>query len=190
MKDELLTPHIWRRKYFIFRSFQGKLLLGIWGTALISLALLAIHYHAFSAKIVNSQAWGMELVWLFLIQQRPLLIQLGLFVLVLCGVTLAVSHRVAGPLFRLEKSIRVVQDGNLVHRVQFRKGDELPHLRDAFNGMLDSLHARVRKDRHTAEQLVESVEALLAQEPAGSERRKILEHLKIHLTRITRGFTL
>jgi nitrogen fixation/metabolism regulation signal transduction histidine kinase len=122
--------------------------------------------------------------------QGPLLIQLVGFVGVLSLVALAISHRVAGPLFSLEKSLQIVRSGNLVHRVRFRRRDELPYLRDAFNGMLDSIHAKVRRDRDSLARVRHEIDELLSKNIVDRETRSVLERLKIHLAQITREFTL
>ena len=51
----------------------------------------------------------------------------GLFALIVAasGVSIYITHRLAGPLYRIEESLREMGQGNLAVRVQLRKSDEL-----------------------------------------------------------------
>jgi hypothetical protein len=51
--------------------------------------------------------------------------------LTVCGLLL--SHRVAGPLYRLRKHLDMVAEGKTVSDVRFRKGDYFPEVADAYN---------------------------------------------------------
>jgi len=62
------------------------------------------------------------------------------------AVTLAViylTHKIAGPLYRFEKSMEVVGQGDLTHVVRTRRGDELKDLEVSFNEMIKNLRQRV-----------------------------------------------
>jgi len=53
------------------------------------------------------------------------------------------THKIAGPLYRFEKSMEAVGRGDLTHVVKTRKGDELKDLEEAFNEMIISLREKV-----------------------------------------------
>lgn len=53
--------------------------------------------------------------------------------------SLYVTHRLAGPLYRLEQSARELAQGNLSLRVRFRSGDELHGLAGAANEALANI---------------------------------------------------
>lgn len=76
--------------------------------------------------------------------RATLLLAVALTLLVL-GIGLAgimVTHRVAGPIFKMKRLLRHVGEGHLVLREKLRKGDELQHFFEAFEGMVESLRAR------------------------------------------------
>jgi len=52
------------------------------------------------------------------------------------------SHRIAGPLFRLKRYMTFVRNGNYSHEIKFRKGDQLHDMADSFNEMVLSLDIR------------------------------------------------
>jgi methyl-accepting chemotaxis protein len=54
-----------------------------------------------------------------------------------------VSHRIAGPLFKLEQLLRLIGQGDLTVECHFRKNDELAGLGDALNEMNAALRDRV-----------------------------------------------
>ncbi len=70
--------------------------------------------------------------------------------LVLAGLTvlniyLAVwlSHRIAGPVFRLKQSMQQAASGDLSVLAKFRDNDELQDLKNEFNNMMSSIRDRV-----------------------------------------------
>ena len=67
------------------------------------------------------------------------------------------SHRIAGPLYRFEKALKEVEDGNLRARVDLRKTDELVTLKEAMNsvfGSMDLRLGRVKKELAGLEELL------------------------------------
>lgn len=68
------------------------------------------------------------------------------FVISAGAVTLAViylTHKIAGPLYRFEKSMEAVGRGDLTHVVKIRKGDELKDLEVAMNEMIKNLRDKI-----------------------------------------------
>lgn len=55
------------------------------------------------------------------------------------------SHKVAGPLYRLEKYVRAIAEGDLTLKFKLRKGDELLKLADELETMTRSFEAMVGK---------------------------------------------
>ena len=50
------------------------------------------------------------------------------------------SHKVAGPLYKLNLYLRKIANNERVDRVKFRKGDYFPELADSFNDAVKTLH--------------------------------------------------
>ncbi|MBF0409532.1 MAG: methyl-accepting chemotaxis protein [Candidatus Riflebacteria bacterium] len=78
------------------------------------------------------------------------------FGLVIGILSVFVSHKIAGPVYHLERSAKIVASGDLTHQVKLRHGDELLDLQDAFNSMADSLRTMVGKDREVIARLISS----------------------------------
>ena len=58
-------------------------------------------------------------------------------VLIIWGLVL--SHRLAGPMERLEKEIKHISEGNHSKRIRVRKNDDVRPLADAINSLLDKI---------------------------------------------------
>jgi methyl-accepting chemotaxis protein len=70
-------------------------------------------------------------------------------VLVIFGVAgIFLSHRVAGPLYRVERVAEEISKGNLDVSVRFRKSDELRTLADSLNRMITGIKGIVMEDKH------------------------------------------
>jgi len=54
------------------------------------------------------------------------------------------SHRIAGPLFRVERNMELIGGGDLTVNTRFRKTDQLFVLADELNSMVRSLNHTVR----------------------------------------------
>jgi methyl-accepting chemotaxis protein len=151
-----------RRRYFVNRSLQGRLVLGMAGAAVLSFVFVLVDYYL---SFGRNAGWSPEMLEVFLKAQKLPLIQLVVFVFVVVFVTVYLSHRVAGPLINLEKCLTRVADGDLTTRVQLRPRDELKDIRDSFNRMMTSLHSHVSEDRGR----VKEVRLLLDQLVSSSE---------------------
>jgi methyl-accepting chemotaxis protein len=77
-----------------------------------------------------------------------------IFVFLIGVLSIFVSHKIAGPVYRLERSAKILASGDLTHSVKLRHGDELRDLEEAFNSMSDSLRRMVTKDREVIGRLV------------------------------------
>ena len=83
------------------------------------------------------------------------LITLGLISVATIGVTLFISHRIAGPMFRFEKELKEVGEGCLIGSIKLRKKDEISGMADSVNKMITALHEKVVTIRSDLDQLVE-----------------------------------
>jgi methyl-accepting chemotaxis protein len=73
------------------------------------------------------------------------LIKVAMYMVVVLIVSAVVSHRMAGPIYKFEKSCGSVASGDLTHRVYLRKGDQLTDLQDRFNGMTGAVNEIVKQ---------------------------------------------
>ena len=71
------------------------------------------------------------------------LITLALIALATAVVTFIISHRLFGPLYRFEKNLEEIGNGNLVKKIRLRKKDQLTDFVATINNMTSSLNSRV-----------------------------------------------
>jgi len=79
------------------------------------------------------------------------------------------SHKVAGPLYRFERSARAIKEGNLRASFRIRKGDELQDTARALDEMAKSLRHDIEKIKDGVARLKEEVRALRGSVDPGKE---------------------
>lgn len=57
------------------------------------------------------------------------------------AINLFVSHKIAGPIFRFEHSLRCISDGDLQHVTRIRDNDQLKSMASALNRLIASLRS-------------------------------------------------
>lgn len=74
-----------------------------------------------------------------------------LFVIpIIAVISLFLSHRIAGPIFRVERSLEnMLEEKNLASRIKFRKKDELKELAEAINNVLDKATEVISRNKIT-----------------------------------------
>lgn len=153
-----------RRQFYINKGFQIRfilrffLILILGGVVTVALTLV-ITQDTLTSTYVDSH---------LVIQSTSLaimpsvifttLLTTGVLGMVVILVTLLASHKIAGPIYRFEKDIAQVADGDLRHRIQIRKNDQFQELAVSLNQMLDALFSRISAVKDEAEALGPDVE--------------------------------
>lgn len=138
-----IKEKIRRKRYVIKPGFQlrytGIILFTVLAVALICVA--STYYSSITLlgeKLAYVYPQGRLIATL---QEINLIIVLRVLLLVplviLAGIIL--SHKIAGPAFRIERSLREIGKGNFDIRVELRKYDELKGIADAINEMVENL---------------------------------------------------
>ena len=92
------------------------------------------------------------------------------------------THRLAGPLFRLEQTARELIRGNLALRIRLRKGDELHELAGLLNEVLDKLEQAFRGIRESQTHVREVLSWIMDEmRKQPSVNREVLNRLEIAL---------
>ncbi|MEK6778268.1 MAG: hypothetical protein AABY80_01250 [Candidatus Deferrimicrobiota bacterium] len=103
---------------------------------------------------------------------------MGVAVAILCGYTF---HKIAGPIYRMERAMENYESGDPVKAVFLREGDQLVPLGQAFNVFV----ARLREDRQEWLAAMEHAERLCLQDAATcrGEMGEALARLLVLLSR-------
>ena len=95
-------------------------------------------------------------------------------VVVLLATGIFITHKIAGPIYKMKQLLRQVGQGKLNFRGGLRKGDELQHFFDAFLKMADDLKARQQNE-------VEMLEAGIASaKGAGASEESLAKIIAVH----------
>ncbi len=148
----------WRRRnYFIGKDFQGRFILRFFLTILIGAIIFTCILSIFSAHTITVTYEDSYLRLdrtpkaLFFQIIRAYGVYIVLLGVVISVVSLFLSHRIAGPLFRLERSVEEITRGNLSFRITLRKKDEVKELAALMNTMIETLSAHLKEMKRYAD---------------------------------------
>lgn len=190
----------YKRHTYIIKTGLQLRYMGILTACMLTVAISVgwIIYHTSWKQIVNTPDLSIDKLYLIFenVNNQLLWWILG-FVAIIAVISIFVSHKIAGPVYRLEESTKLIASGDLTHRVHLRQGDELGDLQDAFNEMTESLSKMVYKDREVIERLARTGDNLRKRvdeenitkeslEEITYELNSIIEELKL----VTSGFKL
>jgi hypothetical protein len=111
----------------------------------------------FSTDVKYRKALMELLLWIFGVGVFLIIIQVALM-------TIFFSHKLAGPLYRLEKACHSLIDGNYVESINLRKGDEMQNLAGLFNDAV-----RLTRERMT----------VLRDETDENKKSEVVKNLKL-----------
>jgi methyl-accepting chemotaxis protein len=75
---------------------------------------------------------------------RSLAPKVILLVIIIFIAGIFISHKIAGPMYRIEKSARAIQDGNLNVNFNIRRGDEMKETASVLEEMVETLHKDIK----------------------------------------------
>jgi methyl-accepting chemotaxis protein len=75
------------------------------------------------------------------------------------------SHKIAGPILRIERTFEDALGGDLTQRIKLRQGDELKDTADQLNSMLDGLQARIKRIDQMSRFMRENLEQMIKEAP-------------------------
>ena len=181
------TQKFQRRTVLVKRALQLKYIGMVFVSVLLASCIVGLDmYYTMARLVLNDNPSLAPAVTQF---NTIILVKLSLYLVLMLLISLYVSHRFAGPIYRFEKSAQIVSSGDLTHRVSLRTGDELLELQEEFNGMLASLQALVQKDRNLAARIGERLENVLRKLPEGAApAREDLKSILVELEHITQSF--
>jgi methyl-accepting chemotaxis protein len=91
---------------------------------------------------------------------------LGGMVLVMTGLGIVATHKIAGPAFALRRNLSRIADGELPEVRALRPGDELQSVGEELQRMLGTLREREHQDAELLERAVQALARLPGAEPA------------------------
>ncbi|MBW1852824.1 MAG: hypothetical protein JRJ15_15695 [Deltaproteobacteria bacterium] len=172
-------PKSRRSQYFIQKGYQFKFILKF---CLIVLAgsIISTAFLFFSAQgtLTSSFEHSRLVIRNTATAIMPAVILTNVITLIVITfativVVLFISHKIAGPMFRFEKDLKDIGQGDLTKKVNLRKKDQFTNLADSLNIMTATLHEKVVSTQAEVEQLIE----LASKEKAPQKLVEGLNHL-------------
>ncbi len=165
-----------RKQYFIKRGYQTRFILKFCLLVLVGAVVSTVLLYMMAEGSLTSTYENSRLmVRTTSVAILPAviytnLITLGLVTVACIFVVLYISHRIAGPLYRFEKELSEIAEGDLTKVVQLRKKDEITDMAQSLNRMTTSLRerlielsgqldeaARVAEEENASEHLVQKL---------------------------------
>ncbi len=137
-----------RRQYFIDPSFQLKFILRfcmivLASSILIGAAIFYVFQNSTTVAIENTKV-VVKTTSDFILPGMVIILVLvaGCSSLVVIVLTLLSSHKISGPIFRIQREIELVRQGDLTRKFTIRNSDQLQELARSLTTMTDTLREK------------------------------------------------
>jgi len=138
-----------RKNVYIDKDFQTRFILKFCavvavGAGLTIGLLYLLSMQSTTVSFVQAKVKVMTTADFILpVMVQTVLIVMGFVSLASIAVTLIVSHKIAGPLFRFKQTFKELANGNFSNQVRLRNGDQLVEVASDFNQMITVVRARL-----------------------------------------------
>ncbi len=164
-----------RKKYFIEKKLQSKYIL-------ISVLFLLIYTMLFI--VILFTPYILPFYFDFPLEERIVAARgllslhqsvwpaLGVVILIMGGLSIFVTHKIAGPVYRFKKTLAEISGGNLDVVIRLRKRDDLKDLAEDLNLMIREMRLMVETlqvDRDTMSSCITELEDQVANNKISSE---------------------
>lgn len=158
------NPFMLRRKYLISKQFQLKYtaMIVIFMFLIAWLAGYTVYHTLFNLmgeKLANVYPQG-RLMAIFKTVNLALLIRVLLLLPFVVVISILLSHRVAGPIYKMEKYLTEVAQGDFSALIQLRRRDEFKALAEVINVMTKNLRTYAREKKEIVDNLSATLDKL------------------------------
>jgi methyl-accepting chemotaxis protein len=157
-------PRFKRTHYIVSAKFQlryvGLILMLMFITAII--CSYAIYYTVMinlGEKLANVYPQGRLVAIIDTVNFR-ILMSMALMSPIVGFIGIYLSHKIAGPIYRMERFLTDMSTGNLAQKLVLRKGDELVSVADKINLLRESLSATVGSQKANLQRIITELEYL------------------------------
>ncbi len=177
------ATHYRRRNYFIDKGFQSRFIfkfcLTVLAAGLLTMGLLYFFaLRSTTVSIVDSRVKVYSTADFLL----PVLIQTVVIVTILISIvtiilTLLVSHKIAGPLYRFKKVIEAMGEGDFAQDFKIRQRDQLQDLAKTINSAIQRVRSQLNLIKTYHNSLKEKLN-VLTDDDSQEHRRIVTVELK------------
>jgi len=172
-------PVFRRKKYLIKQGLQFRYIGVVF--ALVILVSIVTGYTVFATgwmllgeKLASVYPQG-RLIYVFKVTNVALMRNILLISPLVFLLALLSSHKIAGPIYRIEKDMGEIARGNLTLRVKLRRGDELQDLADAINAMTENIEKTIALNKTSSAKILKELGELKNLISASSSDRAKIE---------------
>ena len=175
-----------RKNYYIKKEFQRNFILKFCSLVLLGSILSGVIIYLMSKATVTTSFENLRLVIKSTADYiLPAVFLSGVIIVIVTGaatifITLFTSHKIAGPLYRIDQDIREVAEGNLDKEFNLRQGDEIKPIAEGLSIMVHFLRDEVRSLKKDIAEL----ESLSASGGASQEIKDKIKAVKIRLEKL------
>jgi len=129
------------------REFQMWLLARIFGVVFVSALAAILILYFYSRQEISSSFYTAHIQIRRISDLLIPVMAAGAFVSLLSGIVLAMflPQKLAGPIYRIQKSLEVIAGGNLTEHIVLRRNDTLMDLADSVNETTAGLRTKIRE---------------------------------------------
>lgn len=180
-----------RNTYLINPRFQVRFSLYVCGLVFISSLIYPLTIYDLFTSFIDSVSPTAPAAAAQLAEKRSDLIfvlalwQVGFSALVFIG-CIFFSHKIAGPMFKLQKFLREKIEGSEHGKLFFRKGDYFHEIADDFNEAFETIEGDHREDLVYLSEVRSYINNLAMVVP--EDKKAVLNEISTKLTKIQRKF--
>ncbi len=183
-------PRFKRRIFIVKKKLQAKFIVLVMVFVFVAICLMGWDFYDTFGRNIVQDFMDPGLYELFRKVSFVLIAKLSLYMMAVVVVAALISNKLAGPIYRFEKSARIVAEGDLTHRIHLRRGDELVDLQDEFNAMIEALHKHVAKNAHLAKRISTHLQELSHTKDISPDVLKKLQDIKTEVDHLQSGFKI
>jgi nitrogen fixation/metabolism regulation signal transduction histidine kinase len=133
-----------RKTVIVKRGLQYRYMLFISVVSLIAFMLVIMDMIWTLHKVSQNHPMIIEVLDEVFSSIPLMLFKIVLYLIVVIILSVVISHKIAGPIYKFEKICELISKGDITQRVYLRKGDALDELRNSFNMMIENINTVMR----------------------------------------------
>jgi len=163
------------------RQFQMWLLIRIVGVMIVSSLVAVLILYIYSSREISSSFYTAHIQIRRVSDLLLPVMAAGAFVSLLSGLLLALflPQKLAGPVFRVQKGLEMIKNGDLTELIVLRENDILLDLAESVNDTTASIRGRIQEIKKIQRELDQVITSLDHKEAAAISARQndTLDHL-------------
>ena len=141
-------PQFKRHTIFIKKNLQIRYMMLIILSVLCGLAIMTFELTATLDELFDNYPVLMQPLYdQFLPLAAGFAYKIAIYLLLVIIISAILSHKMAGPVYRIEQTCKDIAKGDFSQRVRLRQGDQFTELQDEFNKMMDRVEAEINKNK-------------------------------------------